>query len=72
MLGEWHSAQPVSLNACRPRVIDAEPPGTVDDGVGGARKRMKIVNFSTELNTPGGVVPSSAESLLGSVVKWHP
>ena len=45
MLGVWHSAQPMSLNACLPRAMDAEPPGTWLDGVGGARKRMKKVKL---------------------------
>ena len=52
-VGVWHSAQPtlVEQPACRARSTSA-PPGVLADGVGGARKRMKSANFSTQLSTP--------------------
>src|SRR5207244_8947711 len=42
--GVWKTAQPTELNSERPRAMEAEPPGTVVDGVGGASVCMKCKN----------------------------
>ncbi len=72
--GVWHSAQPVSVNTLAPVVIDAAvAPLTLSDGFGGARKRMKTVNFSIALspstvrNAEAGLVGGGSKlaSLLG-------
>jgi len=66
--GVWHKAQPTSLKTCRPRVIDAAPPGTVADGAGGARNRMNSENFSMSLRSRlGSVIPVWPVMLFGTV-----
>src|SRR5436309_2405375 len=47
--GVWQRAHPMFVNTRRPLAIDTDPPGVSDDGVGGARKRMKKANFSRAL-----------------------
>src|SRR5215467_12324680 len=64
-LGVWQSAQPVLENSPLPLDIDTEPPGEVVDGVGGARNRMNIENFSMELNTSTPSVASGLVTLFG-------
>ena len=53
-VGVWHRAHPTDWNEMLPFVIDVCPPGIVVDGVGGARNRMKSLNFSIPLVTPIG------------------
>src|SRR5262245_21041431 len=50
-----------------PFAIEAEPPGLVVDGVGGARKRMKNENFSMELIASSGEPASGSVMLFGWV-----
>src|SRR5436305_1246135 len=52
----WQRAQPMELNRLRPFAIDVAPPGTVVDGVGGARRRMNIANCTVSLNVATDVV----------------
>src|SRR5437660_7020798 len=52
----WQSAHPTELNRLRPFAIDVAPPGTVVDGVGGARKRMNIANCTVSLSVAMEVV----------------
>ena len=47
--GVWQSAHPTFAKICRPLLIESGPPGSVVDGVGGARNRMKKENFVTAL-----------------------
>jgi regulator of protease activity HflC (stomatin/prohibitin superfamily) len=60
--GVWHSAQPMLVNVFRPALTEVEPPGVVIDGVGGARKRMKIANASI---LDGTSVTAVASKLVG-------
>src|SRR5882672_6845150 len=48
----WQAAQPIALNTARPVLMEAAPPGTVVDGVGGASMRMNNENFTTSLDVP--------------------
>src|SRR5437870_13495497 len=50
--GVWHKAQPILLNNLLPLAID----GVSVSGAGGARKRMKIANFTVSLGTAVGPV----------------
>jgi hypothetical protein len=72
-VGVWQKAQPTLLNRSRPRVIDAEPPGVVVEGVGGARKRMKNANRSTseKASTVGEMVGSVFVTLFGALAKMQ-
>ena len=63
--GVWHCAHPTAVKGPLPFVIDVAPPGVVAEGVGGARKRMKNVNFSIELMASIGVGASGSVMLLG-------
>src|SRR5438477_7550726 len=56
--GVWQTAQPTELNSERPRAMEAEPPGTVVDGVGGARSSMNTENSVTSLEEVAALVPS--------------
>jgi hypothetical protein len=44
-------AHPMLLKTSNPREIDATPPGTVMDGVGGASRRMNMAKGSISLST---------------------
>ena len=44
-VGVWHSAQPIWLNRLEPLEVES----VAGAGVGGAKKRMKIANFTTSL-----------------------
>jgi hypothetical protein len=67
----WHNAQPMAENRLRPRPIDAEPPGELVDGVGGARKRMKNANFSMALTVSVGSGPSTFVTSFGCEANWQ-
>src|SRR5438105_4142013 len=54
--GVWQTLQPMELKRLRPLVIDVEPPGTVVEGVGGARRRMNIAKPTVSLSVPVAVV----------------
>src|SRR5206468_1948240 len=69
--GVWHSAQPVLLNSCLPFEIDVAPPGTVVDGVGGARKRMKFEKFWIAVVASNGLPASMFCTSLGTFANWH-
>src|SRR5438105_731205 len=58
IVGVWQWAQPTVVKRARPDVIEYAPPGVVDEGVGGARKRMKSLNFSMELVASTGLAAS--------------
>ena len=59
------AAQPIALNTLRPAVIEAAPPGTVVEGVGGARNCMKTANSVTSLELLEASVPSEWEMSSG-------
>src|SRR6266852_4127912 len=69
--GVWHSAHPVLVNWLLPLAIELAPPGVSGEGIGGARKRMKIENCSMSLSTWNGVVASMLVTLFGTVANWQ-
>ena len=52
----WQIAQPMEMKRLRPLVIEVAPPGTVVEGVGGAKRRMNIANCARSLSVPIAVV----------------
>src|SRR5436190_5335320 len=66
-VGVWQSAQPTLWKSWNPWAIELAPPGTVADGVGGARKRMKKANFSMPLMVSTPVARLVAVTLFGTV-----
>src|SRR5207245_8451492 len=70
-VGVWQYAQPVLWKRARPAVMEAAPPGRVRDGLGGARNRMKKVNFSMALIVSAGVAPSGSVVSFGVRANWQ-
>src|SRR5215471_17184618 len=59
------------MNSEHPLPMEAEPPGVVLDGMGGARKRMKAANFSGPPMASAGVAASGFVMSLGTVANWQ-
>src|SRR2546425_10344204 len=67
----WQWAHPMVPNRVRPDLIAIAPPGVVGDGVGGARKRMKSLNFSMALVASIGFTASRLAASFATGATWQ-